>query len=70
MNVTVGATLLLHAHYVRQYGARAEGRLRELMALLRDRRLAISFEMVTGAAGRGAGREGCEAGKDRQNPKP
>lgn len=47
---TSGAALLLQAHFERLSGSRAAGqqRLVELMAALKSRQLAISFEMVTG----------------------
>lgn len=41
--------MLLRAHFDRVYGIEhGAARLAEFMALLRERRMAVSFEMVTG----------------------
>jgi hypothetical protein len=47
----LGAALLLKSHYERLEGgntSRAEARLKCLMSVLSERRMAVSFEMVTG----------------------
>ncbi len=50
MFLHAGAALLLRAHFDRLHGvAQGSAKLAEFMALLRARRMAVSFEMVTGA---------------------
>ena len=48
---TAGAALLLQAHYMRLLGgdvSRVELQLQVLMGALEERKMAVSFEMVTG----------------------
>jgi hypothetical protein len=53
---TAGAAVLLQAHFLRLLGSEAAAlqRLAALMDALQQRRLAVSFEMVTGVGGAAA----------------
>jgi hypothetical protein len=45
---TAGGEALLLAHYQRMYGEQAQQKLQALVDDMRQRKLAVSFEMVTG----------------------
>lgn len=45
---TAGGEALLLAHYQRMYGEQAQQKLQALVDAMRQRKLAVSFEMVTG----------------------